>query len=263
MMNYFVRAIRFEFAKIFSSREWWIIFGIVAVIQPLLALVEAMSLAQIGIHATPETYPGLAQALPPLDYFGFDVTPLGQAAIVVLGGIAGSSIFRSHELRNNLLCLNKRTTTFFVKLLTVLMGSIVVSFISIFITIAVTHIGLGNQGLNPLTLSPIAWQFIGYVASDWVLLSLLSFGLGMLSRNAIVPLLLMVPQVVGLGGFLAQKWQWSVYLPVAAGNLLFATPTDELTHDPVKGGLILAIWTVAMLLVSAYFFVRRDVGGRY
>jgi hypothetical protein len=98
---------------------------------------------------------------------------------------------------------------------------------------------------------------------DWVLLTALSFGIGMLCRNAIVPLLFMVPQVVGLGGVLAQKWEWGVYLPAPAGNLLFAIPTDELTHDPVKGGLILSIWTVVLLLLAAYFFVRRDVGGRY
>jgi len=263
MMNYFFRAIRFEFAKIFGSRAWWIIFGIVAVIQPLLALVEAMSLAQIGITATPETHPQLAVALPPLDYFGFDVILFGQAAIVVLGGIAGASIYRSQELKTTLLGLNKRMGTFLSKLSAVLVAGIAVSFISVFITISITHIGLGNQGLDPLILSPVAWQFIGYATLDWVLLIVLSFGIGMLSRNAIVPLLFMVPQVVGLGDYLAQKWEWGGYLPVAAGNLLFAIPTDTYPHDPVKGGLILASWTVVILFMAAYFFVRRDVGGRY
>ena len=263
MMNYFFRAARFEFAKIFGGKVWWIVFGIVAVIQPLLALVQAMSLAQIGITATPETHPGLAVALPPLDYFGFDVILFGQAAMVVLGGVAGASIYRSHELRTTLLGLNKRMSTFFAKLSAVLVGSIAVSFISVFVTISITHIGLGNQGLNSLILSPIAWQFIGYATLDLVLLVALSFGIGMLCRNAIVPLLFMVPQVVGLGGFLTQKWEWGGYLPVAVGNLLFAIPTDDYPHDPVKGGLILALWAIAVLFISAYFFVRRDVGGRY
>ncbi|MDR3072430.1 MAG: hypothetical protein LBU41_02945, partial [Clostridiales Family XIII bacterium] len=137
-MNYFVRAIRFEFARIFFGRVWWIVFGIVAVIQPLLALVEAVSLAQIGLTATPETHSGLAVALPPLDYFGFDVILFGQAAIVVLGGIAGASIYRSHELRTTLLGLNKRVGIFLAKLSVVLIGSTFVSFISIFITISIT-----------------------------------------------------------------------------------------------------------------------------
>jgi ABC-type transport system involved in multi-copper enzyme maturation permease subunit len=263
MTTYFIRAVRFEFAKIMTSRTWWIVFGIVAVIQPLLALVEAISLAQSGIHATPETHPMLAEALPPLDYFGFDVIPLGQAAVVVLGGIAGASVFRSHELRTNLLCLNRRRKTFLAKLLAVFAGSTVVSFISVFATIAITHLGLGSQGLHFLVLSPVTWQFIGYATLDWVLLTILSFGFGMISRNAIVPLLVMVPQVVGLGGLLAQKWEWSSCLPVAAGNLLFATPTNAIAHDPVKGGLILAAWTAVVLLVAAFLFVRRDVGGSH
>ena len=262
-MSYFFRAIHFEFAKIFSSRAWWIVFGIVSIIQPLLALVNAMSLARIGIHATPKTTPGLVQALPPLDYFGFDIIPFGLAAIVVLGGIAGASVFRDHELRTTFLCLNKRISTFFAKLSAVLVGSIAVSFTSVFVTIAITHLGLGDQGLNPFILSPIAWQFICYATLDWVLLSALSFGLGMLSRNAIVSLLIMVPQVVGLGGLLAQKWKWGGYLPVAAGNLLFATPTDAITHEPVKGGLTLIAWTIVVLFVAVYLFTRRDVGGSY
>lgn len=259
-MNYFFRAACFEFAKILSNRLWWIVLGIVLVIQPLLALLEAVSLAQIGITATPETHPGLAQILPPLDYFGFDIIPLGQAAIVVLGGIGGASIYRGHELRTTLLVLNKRKGIFLAKLIAILVGTIAVSFISVFITISITHIGLGGQGLHPLTLSSITWAFIGYATLNWVLLAALSFGIGLLFRNAIVPLILMVSQVVGLGGFLAQKWEWGGHLPVAAGNLLFATPASATSHDPVKGGLILMAWTVAMLVAAAYCFVRRDVG---
>lgn len=262
-MNYFVKAIRFESTKAFSCRALWIVFGIVIAIQPFLAFVSAMQLSAIGITATPETHPQLAVALPPVDYFGFDLIPLGQVAIVVLGCMMGASEFRNRELRTTLICLNKRANTFVAKLTVMLIYSSIVSMLSIFTTIAVTHIGLGNQGLHPIILSPTAWLFIAYSVLDWVLLILLSFGIGVISRNAIIPIVLIIPQCVGLGGLLAEKWSWGSYLPVAAGNLLFASPTDIIIHDPIKGGIVLFVWTAAVLSVATFLFVRRDVRGNH
>ena len=261
-MRYFHRALSYELAKIYRSKAWWVVTGIVIVIQPLLALIEAMSLAQIGITATPITNPELAVALPPLDYFGFDVVLFGQVAVVALGCMEGAEIFQNHELRITLLGLNKRKGTFLAKLTAISMVSTLISFSSIFITIAITHIGLGNLGLNPLQLSPIAWEFIGYATLDWVLLIVLSFGIGMFCRNAIIPLFFMIPQVVGLGAFLADKWSWCSYLPVAVGNLLFAIPTDNYPHNPLKGGLVLTLWACVVLLISMHRFMYRDVGGQ-
>ncbi|MNP53104.1 hypothetical protein D3C76_1475500 [compost metagenome] len=122
---------------------------------------------------------------------------------------------------------------------------------------------MGALGLHPFYLSPIAWQFIGFSVLDWILLTILSFGIGMLFRNAIVPLVFLVPQVYLLGGYLAQRWEWGEYLPVAAGNLLFATPTAPFEHDPLKGGIILLTWVMLTLITSYYAFIRSDVGGKY
>jgi len=260
-MNHFVKVARFENTKTFLSHVLWIVFGIVIVIQPLLAFVEAIQLAKIGIDATPVTHPELAVALPSVDYFGFDLVPFGQVAMVVLGSIIGASEFRNRELRTTLLCLNKRARTFLAKLAVILMYSTIVSISSMVVTIAITHVGLGSQGLNPIILSPTAWLFITYSVLDWVFLTLLSFGIGVISRNSIVPMVLLIPQCVGLGNLLAEKWIWGSYLPVAAGNLLFASPTDTIVHDPVKGSVVLLSWTVVTLSMAAFLFIRRDVGG--
>ncbi|MDG0874261.1 hypothetical protein L5D93_18205 [Paenibacillus thiaminolyticus] len=63
-MKTFSRTIRIEQIKIGSSRVWWVICALVIVIQPLMALIAAKSYLQIGLDATPETHPNLAQALP-------------------------------------------------------------------------------------------------------------------------------------------------------------------------------------------------------
>lgn len=262
-MKSFYSAVRYEFSKLFSRHVWWIVAGLVLIIQPLLALIDIGTVVQYGLDATPEQYPDLALAFPPVEYLGIDMMLFGQMAVVVLGAILGASEYKNHELRTTWLCISKRSVIFSAKLFTVIAGSFVLSFVAAYLTIVITHVGLGDLGLNPITLSAVTWQYIGYATLTWVLLTVLSFGLGMLCRNAILPLIFLIPQVYNLGNFLAVKWEWGKYLPVAASNLLIATPTDILTHDPLRGGLTLALWAVATLLLAFYFFVRSDVGGTY
>ncbi|WP_433943037.1 ABC transporter permease [Paenibacillus sp. SN-8-1] len=261
-MKTFCRTIRFELIKIRSSRGWWVICALVIVFQPLMALLVAKSYLEIGLDATPETHPELAQALPPLDYFGFEIVPFGLLPMIVFGGIIGASEYKHHQLRTTLLCQSSRIKVFCAKVFSLLICSTFISFIAILATISITHSGLGKLGLHPFYLSTIAWQFIGYSVLDWILLTILSFGIGMLFRNAIVPLAFLLPQLYNLGNFLAQKYEWGKYLPVAAGNLFFATPTDPFEHDPLRGGTVLLMWVIVTLIISLYSFVRSDVGGK-
>ena len=257
-------AVRYEFTKLFSRRVWWIVVWLVLIIQPVLALVSIGEVLQYGLDATPEQYPELASAFPSVEYLGIDIMGFGQFAIIILGAILGASEYRDHELRTTQLCINKRSVVFSAKLLTVITSSFFLSFVAAYLTVAISHIGLGDLGLNPITLSAITWQYIGYAILNWVLLTVLSFGFGMLCRNAIIPLIFFIPQLYGLGIILATKWKWGEYLPVAAGNQLIAIPpTNIITHDPLKGGLTLAFWASAVLLITYCLFVRSDVGGTY
>ena len=49
----FVKVTYSEFSKLINSRGWWIVFGLVIVLQPLLGLLEADQLLSIGLDATP------------------------------------------------------------------------------------------------------------------------------------------------------------------------------------------------------------------
>ncbi|MBY0203696.1 MULTISPECIES: ABC transporter permease [Paenibacillus] len=262
-MNSFLRSVRFELNKIISMRLWWIICVIALGFQPLSALIAARSYLKIGLDATPETQPGLVSALPSLDYLGFELAPFGVLLMIVFGGVIGGSEYLHHQLRTTLLCQSSRVKVFGAKVLAVAVCALFISSIAVYLTISVMHLTLGDQGLHPIFLSPIAWQYIGYVVLDWILLTILSFGLGMVFKNAIVPLAFLIPQVYNLGLYLAQKWEWGIYLPVAAGNLLFASPTDPFEHDPLKGVVILLLWVIVALSTSYYTFIRSDVGGKY
>ena len=259
----FVKVTYYEFSKLINSRGWWIVFGLVIVLQPLLGLLEADQLLSIGLDATPATHPDLLEAMPPLDYFGFDAALFGVLPIVIWGGISGANEYKNHNLRTTMLYSNKRKELFNAKLLTILISTISISFISICITVAITHVRLGSLGLNPFILSQTTWKFIGYTTLNWILLTVLSFLIGLLFRNMIVPLIFLVPQIYNLGSYLAEKWPWGEYLPVAAGNFIVATPVKSYPHDPAKGTLILLLWIFFSMLIAFYSFTRSDVGGKY
>ncbi|WP_019637690.1 ABC transporter permease [Paenibacillus fonticola] len=262
-MNNFSRTIRFELIKICSSRVWWVICALVVVIQPLLALIAAKSYLQIGLDATPETHPQLAVALPPVDYIGFSVVTFGLLWMVIFGGMIGASEYKHHHLRTTLLCQSSRIKVFCAKVLALLICSAFISFVAIYATTSITHLGLGELGLHPFYLSTIAWQFIGYSVLVWIILTLLSFGIGVLFRNAIIPTAFFIPQFYIIGIYLVERWEWGKYFPVAASLLLVASPTDPYEHDPLKGGIVLLIWVTLALITSYYAFIRSDVGGKY
>ena len=49
-----------------------------------------LKLFPVGIHATPETNPELAEAIPPIEFLGFDVTLFGVFIMIILGSILRS-----------------------------------------------------------------------------------------------------------------------------------------------------------------------------
>lgn len=255
--------IKIECSKIVLSKAWWIVFGLVLIVQPLFAKISAAELVKMGLDATPMTNPELAQALPTVEYLGlYDIVPFGLIPMVVLGGIIGASEYQHHQLRTTFLYCSNRFVIFAAKVVSVLICSLLLSGTAIWLTTVVTHLSLGSLGLNPWVLSPITWRFIGFAALEWSLLTLLAFAMGLLSRNVIVPLLFFIPQIYGLASLLA-SWWWGEYLPVTAGLFLTAVPTDALPHNPVKGGLILGGWVLVLLLSCGNRFLRRDVGGAY
>lgn len=258
-----IRTIYSEFLKLITSRVWLIILGLVLIFQPLLGILEAKQLIFIGLDATPETHPELLEAIPPLDYFGFDSAVFGLLPIVIWAGVNGASEYKYHSLRTSMLCTNKRIILFVAKLLTVLISTILVSFSSIFITVSITHFGLGSLGLHPLALSSLAWRFVWYTTIYWVLLTTLSFFIGLFFRSMIIPLLFLIPQIYNFGNYIAEKWDWGKYFPVAAGNLIIATPVKSSVHDPVKGILILCLWILFTMVIALYSFIHSDVGGKY
>lgn len=258
-----IRTTLSEFFKLIIDKKMVIVLGLVLIVQPFLAYIEAGQILSIGLEATKEADSNLIESIPPIDYFGFDIGVFGLMAMVIFGGISGAVEYKYHNLRTTILCNNSRYELFSAKIFSIVSTTSVISFVSIYLTVVASQLRLGELGLNPIQLSSITWGHIGYTVVNWTLITALAFFLGMYFKNAIIPLVFLVPQIYNLGDFLVEKWAWTEWLPIAAGKMMTASPTSFLTHDPIKGSLVLLSWASIALFLGMYSFRKLDVGGEY
>jgi ABC-type transport system involved in multi-copper enzyme maturation permease subunit len=237
-----------------------IVFALVVLVQPLLALVESVGIAQMGVDATPQTNPDLLEPLAPVPYTGFDILPFGAVAVIVLGAVLGAAEYRHRELRTTLLAINNRSRVIAGKLLAFTATVAAMSLASVYATIAVAQAGLGDQGINPLVLSGGTWRVIGTSVANWTALGLCAYGLALAARTWLVPLLVLAPQVMGLGEWLVSRWEPGRFLPVSAGTCVSATPDVACSTGTALMGAVLAAWVVVLAAAAWVMFSRRDVG---
>lgn len=262
-MSRFLMGFNSEFLKFRFSRATKIVVMLTIFLQSGLAYIASKQVLSVGLNATPETNSNLLQAIPPIEYLGFDVIMFGLLPMIVLGAVYGASEFKSHSMRTTLLSNNSKAICFFVKLSLITVASLVISFVSIVLTISVTHLSLGNLGLNPLVLKPIVWKFIVLGTISWSGLTVLAFVIAFLFRTAVVPLLFLIPQVYNVGTFLSERFEIAKLLPVSVGNSLIASSDKALTKNPLSSILILLVWIIFLGFLAFVRFYKSDLGGEY
>jgi len=204
--------------------------------------------------------PRLFSAEPiPLEFQGFEMAGFGYVLVVALAALwAGSEYGGGKQIRTTLLATPQRLRVFLMKTL-LLAGTVAsVAFLTMWGTLVITH-AAGETGVDPWGLNPAIWANLGGVTIAWTLTALIAFAVGVLARTAILPLIVVVPLVIGVGDFLAGFWAGAKYLPVAAGAALYSDPATGIHLDPLTGGLIQAAWAVLLLTAAAVAFVRRDL----
>jgi ABC-type transport system involved in multi-copper enzyme maturation permease subunit len=251
-----LRVARSEAAKTWTTRSVWITTAALLVASVVMGWIEGWNVSQIGLDATPENTPDLIAPIGPLAYLGSVLMPFGQVFAVIVGALVGSLEFRDSQLRTTLTATRRRWHVLVAKGATFGVPWLIITFVIAWATVACVHGGLGAEGLNPVALSPDTWRMVAGVAVDYTLLSVLTFSLALICRNAIVPLIVMLAQVVAVGYGL----KWGEFLPGAAGNRLFELGTSG--HSAAWGGTVLGLWTVAIAAGATVLFLRRDVGAR-
>ena len=252
-----------EWLKIRSTKAFKVSMAFMLLLVPAVSWLEGRQYLSVGLDATPETVPGLAEAIDPLEYLGLNGASMAGMVLVILAGILGAMEFQSHSLRTSLLTCNNRLKLLVGKLMTFTCFSLASNFLSIYFSYLVMHLALGKEGLDPILLNQAAWSLILWKTLSLTLLGILSFLLGLLARTMLVPMLFLVPQIYNLGNYLAAHTSWGAYLPQPAGELFTATPTSQYANNPLQGLLILGAWILVIGGMTSLRFLKTDLGGRY
>ena len=254
-----MRTLYSEGLKLIYSGETKIVFLLATVCQAFMAYLESRQFRSIGLDATPLTQADLLEAVPPLEYIGFDAALFGIFALVVLGALTGAKEFRARSLRSTLLATPSRCKTVFAKTGSLAAAVILISFLSTYVTLAVAHAGLAGEGLSPVLLCRQTWSFLGWTMISEVLLTLLAFVLAFLLRGATLPLLFLLSQFY-LVIYLPAGSVLGKLLPVSLAESLIATSPDAFAKSPVQSAAILLIYVVIILLFATWRICREDLG---
>ncbi|WP_448235468.1 hypothetical protein [Microbacterium paulum] len=246
---------RAESRKILTVRSTWILAGVTIFATWAMAWMNA---ASYGLSSDD---PRLVSSAPvPLEFRGFEMAGFGYVFIIVIGALWAASEFGpGRQIRTTLATTPARSRVFWVKAAVLSAVLALVSFLTMGGAIVLTH-AASDDGLNPWLLSPAIWAHVGGLTLAWTLTGLIAFALGILARTAILPLILLLPLVIGIGDFLVGLWRGAAFLPIVAGAATYSDPSAGIYLAPVVGGIVQGLWAAALLAVASIMFLRRDVG---
>lgn len=257
------RKIRSELIKLMSTKVFLIVALLIVPFQALLAYVSGRQVLSCGLDAVPDESNNLIEAMPPLEYFGFDVTAFALIPLIVMGALFGAMEFKRHCLRTSLIYMGGRNKLFAAKTIAVALLSFLLSFVSVFTSIAVTHLSFGDQGLMVGVFNAEVWRFIMTSSLALSCLTLLSFAMGFIFRSPVPVMIFLIVQAYNVGNLLAERFTVCKFLPVALCNSLIPSSPSAYTSS-VAGSLAgLLSWIALFLIAGLLIMERRDVGGEY
>lgn len=252
-----------ELMKLCYTKVCKIVTLLVIAVQSLISCVSAKQILSVGLDAVPTEANGLLEPMPPIEYMGFDVIMFATIPMIVLGAIFGAAEFKQHSLRTTLLYFGSKKNLFVSKTLAVTIVALIISFVSSILTITVTHITFGSEGLKPLVFNGTVWKYILMSAISLTLLTVLSYSIGFLCRTAVVPLLFLVVQSYNIGNMLAEKFEVCKFLPVSLANGMIASSESMLTNIPLKNTIGLLSWILLFFAAGYILFHKIDLQGEY
>lgn len=119
------------------------------------------------------------------------------------------------------------------------------------------------NGPEVLTINADLFVRIIGVIVYWIFLALFSFSLTVLTRDAIIPISVMVINSSGIAVtyLLTQVNPLATYLPDMAGQKMFTRSVDTgMELAPIAGGAIMGAWVLVLIIIAGITFLRRDVG---
>ncbi|WP_265459709.1 hypothetical protein [Enterococcus sp. HY326] len=257
------KGIHAELIKITSVSINRIVILILLAAQIIVAIIDAKSILTVGLDATPETSPMLFEAIPPVEFLGFDILQFGIVIFIALAALMGAADFSHHELRQGFLLISKRRTLVNVRFIANSFVLLMVSSLVISLSVITTHLVIGSQEIPPLFLQPKIWLMIDQAVLSWTFAGIFTFSLASLLRKALPALLSMNSFVVGLTAFILEKWSWTSWLPINAYQNIAFHNSDSMVKDGIVGTFCMIVWIIFLSKLSNQQFYKINIGGEY
>lgn len=198
---------------------------------------------------------------------GFAELSIGVLGAIILGGIAVGSEFvtegedssSGRQITTSLIAMPSR-----IRLLIAKLGAttIITAILAIFAVISVFTTSKLIGGPETWTFNKDMFIRMSGVVIYWILMALFTFGLTVLTRNAIIPIAAMVINVsaVSVTFLITRMTPLAMYLPDMAGQEMFIRGSRVMKLDPIVGGVVMGTWVFVLLIIAGFTFLRRDVG---
>jgi len=246
------QACRAEWAKLFSIRStWWTLF--VTVVGTLV--VTALSTASAAHHQ-----PGWYQGFDPTNQ-SMSGLAIGALAIGVLGALVFTSEYGSGTIRSSMAATPRRLEFLLAKLLVVGAVALAVGEVLTFSCFALGHAILGSSPVPSWSLTdPGVLRSVVGSGVTIGLLGLMGAAIGAAVRRT----------AGAMGIYVALLFLLPILLAKMPGNLVRFTPLIIIANSiaavvrhtgfvsPVVGFVLLACYTVALILLGVVVVTRRD-----
>lgn len=246
-----------ELVKLLTLRSVWVTGLVTVGICITMSVLTAPSIGEAIAVNDPALAAGTTPELVSLEWVN-----MGLVGIIVIGVVAGSSEYVGDQIKISLLAVPNRMTLITVKSFALLLFTFALAIITIPTLSLLSQLTLGDLSvINKGIPTSLIWKWIGGIIY-WVAMAQISFSFGILARQALIPLfvLIVVSQLVGpLLYFLPFLMK---YLPVSAGAQLVDTSIVADNQNgaltPVMTFIVLFVWVVVIFGMAAFRFCRKE-----
>lgn len=199
---------------------------------------------------------------------GYAAVPLGTVGAVVLGVVVISSEYTANsadagggrQITTTLAAAPHRMRLLPAKALTVVLAVVAAAAVTIPASVGVARLVIGDAAPETVSAEEMLHRFLG-ATLYWALMGLIAFAVTVLTRSGIIPLIVLIvnSSLVSFSLLLTNVTPLAHWLPDMAGRRLFGgLATVEGGLDAGPGALVMAAWTLGLLVVAAAVFCRRD-----
>ncbi|WP_022886856.1 ABC transporter permease [Glaciibacter superstes] len=277
-MNRFPRAVAAEFAKLTTTRMWWILalvlFGYITLLAGGLgALFGGL---QSGAIDPSSGGAGGGQGGPPIDnlpplIYSFAAS-VGYVFPVLLGALATTGEFRHQTLTPTFLANPKRGGVLGAKTVTLFVAGAVFGVVGLAASLGIGALVMSAFGVDPLLGDSETWALVGRLILAMALWGTIGVGLGVLVPSQVASIVIVLaftqfvePLLRFASMFTEATAGMGKFLPGAASDALvgasfftLTSPTGS-TLDWWQGGLVLLAYAIVATIGGYFVSWKRDV----